>query len=180
MAIVETIKEFRTILLGQKIKVYIDNKNLTFSNFTTERVMRWRMVLEEYNPELVYIKGPDNIVADALSRLDLLPDEKDSTQELNLFEWLHLELEEWPEDSFSLHWALIQREQKKDSQLLDAIKKLKDYKVNVIDGQHTRKQSIIHYKEKVVVPQSLHKCIVQWYHEYLMHPGVNITESTIW
>src|SRR6056300_26048 len=32
------------------------------------------MVLEEYGPELIYIKGPDNIVADALSRLDLIPD----------------------------------------------------------------------------------------------------------
>ena len=34
------------------------------------------MVLEEYDPELVYIKGPDNIVTDALSRLDLIPEEK--------------------------------------------------------------------------------------------------------
>lgn len=66
LAIVETLKEFRTILLGQKIKVFTDHKNLTFNNFTTERVMRWRMVLEEFSPELVYIKGPDNVVADAL------------------------------------------------------------------------------------------------------------------
>ena len=69
LVIVETLKEFRTILLGQKIKVYTDHKNLTFSNFNTERVMRWRLVLEEYDPELVYIKGPDNVVADVLSRL---------------------------------------------------------------------------------------------------------------
>jgi len=32
--------------------------------------MRWRLVLEEYGPELRYIKGEHNIVADALSRLD--------------------------------------------------------------------------------------------------------------
>jgi hypothetical protein len=32
--------------------------------------MRW-LVLEEYGPELRYIKGEHNIVADALSRLDL-------------------------------------------------------------------------------------------------------------
>jgi hypothetical protein len=32
--------------------------------------MRWRLVLE-YGPELRYIKGEHNIVADALSRLDL-------------------------------------------------------------------------------------------------------------
>ena len=75
LAIVETLKEFRTILLGQNLKIYTDHKNLTFTQFNTERVMRWRLVLEEYNPELIYIKGGDNIVADALSRLELLPDE---------------------------------------------------------------------------------------------------------
>jgi hypothetical protein len=38
--------------------------------------MRWRLVLKEYRPELHYIKGEDNIVADVLSRLNLnKPDE---------------------------------------------------------------------------------------------------------
>ena len=31
--------------------------------------MRWRILLEEFSPEIVYIKGNDNTVADALSRL---------------------------------------------------------------------------------------------------------------
>ena len=87
LAIVETLKEFRTILLGQQLKIYTDHKNLTFSNFNTERVMRWRMVLEEYSPELIYIKGPDNVVADALSCLDLLP-EPETTELFNLQEIL--------------------------------------------------------------------------------------------
>ena len=73
LAIVETLKEFRTILLGQRVKVYTDHKNLTFTNFNTERVLRWRMILEEYGPELIYLKGEHNIVADTLSRLDLTP-----------------------------------------------------------------------------------------------------------
>ena len=32
--------------------------------------MRWQLILEEFSPELIYIKGSKNIVADALSRLD--------------------------------------------------------------------------------------------------------------
>ena len=71
LAIVETLKEFKNILLGQKIRVYTDHKNLTYKNFNTDRVLRWRLVLEEYGPELIYVKGEHNVVADALSRLDL-------------------------------------------------------------------------------------------------------------
>ncbi len=36
---------------------------------TFQRVMRWRLLLKEYGPEIVYIKGKSNIVADVLSRL---------------------------------------------------------------------------------------------------------------
>ena len=31
--------------------------------------MRWRLFIEEYSPDLRYIKGEKNIVADALSRM---------------------------------------------------------------------------------------------------------------
>jgi predicted aspartyl protease len=66
LAIVETLKEFRNILLGQQIIIHTDHKNLTHKNFNTERVLRWRLILEEFGPDLQYIKGEKNIVADAL------------------------------------------------------------------------------------------------------------------
>ena len=67
LSIVDTLKEFRNILLGHQITIYTDHKNLTYRNFNTERVMRWRLILEEFDPELKYIKGENNVVADALS-----------------------------------------------------------------------------------------------------------------
>ena len=34
--------------------------------------MRWRLILEEYNPELIYIHGFKYIAVDILSRLDIV------------------------------------------------------------------------------------------------------------
>ena len=53
----ETLKEFRNILLGHQITVYTDHENLTYTFLNTERVMRWRLILKEFGPELKYIKG---------------------------------------------------------------------------------------------------------------------------
>jgi RNase H-like domain found in reverse transcriptase len=71
LLIVETLKEFRNILLGQKIKVHTDHENLTYRNFKSDRVMRWRLYIEEYSPDLQYIKGTHNVFADALSWLEM-------------------------------------------------------------------------------------------------------------
>jgi hypothetical protein len=71
LSIVATLKEFRNILLGQQITVFTDHKNLTCKNFNIERVMRWRLVLEEFGPDPQCIKGKRNVVADALSRLEI-------------------------------------------------------------------------------------------------------------
>ena len=71
LSIVETLKEFRNVLLGQKIKAYTDHKNLTYKTFNTERVMQWRLILEKYSPKLIYIQGSKNIAKDTLSRLDI-------------------------------------------------------------------------------------------------------------
>ena len=48
LSVLESLKYCRTIILGHRIIVYTYHKNLKFDNFTTERVLRWRLMLEEY------------------------------------------------------------------------------------------------------------------------------------
>jgi hypothetical protein len=66
---VETLKEFTNILLGQQIVVHTDHANLTYKHFNSDRVMRWRLFIEKYSPNLEYIKGENNVIANALSCL---------------------------------------------------------------------------------------------------------------
>ena len=69
----ETLKEFRGILLGHEIQIYTDHRNLEQVNSTasSQRAMQWRILLEEFCPKIVYIKGDDNTMADALSRHEI-------------------------------------------------------------------------------------------------------------
>ena len=63
------------MLWGQQIKVYTDHKNLTRDalGLTSDRVYPWRLLLEEFAPEIIYIKRIHNTVADAISQLEHNP-----------------------------------------------------------------------------------------------------------
>ena len=50
--IVETLKELRTILPGHKLRIYTAHKNLTCRHFNTNRVLRWRLIIEECSPDI--------------------------------------------------------------------------------------------------------------------------------
>ncbi len=60
------------MLWGQSIKVYTDHANLIRDTLgiTLYHVYQWRLLLEDYGPKIVYIKGIHNIVVDATSRLE--------------------------------------------------------------------------------------------------------------
>jgi hypothetical protein len=72
LAIIHTLKKWRANLLGSPIYVYTDHR--TLENFDTQkdlsrRQLCWQEFLSQYEINMIYIPGPDNTVADALSRL---------------------------------------------------------------------------------------------------------------
>ena len=106
LAIVETLKYFKHILLGHEIIVKTDHKNLTHPNstHTLDRVLRQQLLLEEYGVELQYIQGKRNVVADVLSRLP--------TARLFLLS---------KEEDFPLNLALIAQHQLDEEKLQQAL-----------------------------------------------------------
>src|SRR5512145_1201594 len=164
------------ILLGQRIIVHTDHKNLVCKHFNTERVMRWRLTLEEYGPELNYIKGENNIVADALSRLEMTSDD-DEMDEQQWAECLAAEEEDFPAD-FPMSYVQLESEQNKDPSILDEFAKNELYKKE--SRRHGDKEyNLITREGKIVVPQSMQAKLVQWYHNTLMHLGETRMELTI-
>jgi transposase InsO family protein len=174
LSIVATLKEFRNILLGQQITVFTDHKNLTYKNFNTERVMRWRLVLEEFGPDLQYIKGERNIVADALSRLEI-----DDDQEIfNISECFGYDDDDLPPSSFPLRYKDIAKEQQTNAKLRHKLKTHKNYSEATFRGGDNDHKLICH-NGKIALPPSLQQKTIDWYHEMLCHPGTTRTEETI-
>ena len=82
LSIVQTFHEFRIILLGSQVRVYTNHQNLThkLTSFTTQCILRWRLLLEEFQPTFHYKQGITNIIADALSRVPTGITERESTR----------------------------------------------------------------------------------------------------
>ena len=60
------------MLYGGKITIFTDHKNLTFKTLSIQRILRWRLFIDEFDANLTYIEGKKNVLADCFSRLPRL------------------------------------------------------------------------------------------------------------
>ena len=115
----ECFKQFRGILFGYEIIVFSYHNNLVYAATLSEsqRVMRWRLFIGEFGPNIQHIYGVDNIVADMFSRLPSTPRDKYEpftrkarccVNELFVIGWV-----ENNKDFFPLNILIVQREQQK-------------------------------------------------------------------
>jgi transposase InsO family protein len=174
LSIVETLKEFRNILLGQKLIVHTDHKNIVYGNLSNDRIARWRLLLEEYGPTYVHVKGTDNVVADALSRMDAdfdapIPSVDNPIEMANAFS-------KEKDESFPMSPKLIAKHLKSDKTL--AKRATSDLTIKY-DVQVVENAELLTHNGKIYIPTKLQRRVVAWYHEYLAHPGQTRLEATI-
>jgi len=175
LSIVETLKQFENILMGQRLIVHTDHLNLLYRKLASSRLVRWRMLIEEYGPEFRHIKGEKNVVADALSRLQMTPKQHDELKwEPEKDQMSYVTEEDILEEVFPMSPKELFAHQQKDKSLLSKLKDDPLYHTVKVEGKH-----LIHYKEKIVVPATLKERVMYWFHTYLVHPGSTRMLKTI-
>ena len=92
--------------------------------------MRWRLTLEDFGPELKYIKGEINVVADALSRLDM----SNNQEILNISQLYGYNDEDLSDSAYPIHYHDISKAQKTDAELKQNTVSHKDYTLNTFSG----------------------------------------------
>jgi hypothetical protein len=111
-------------------------------------------MIDEFGPKIQYMKGSNNLVADArscLPRLLSCPTEE-------LFAATQYD----PLDDFLVKFAIISKYQ------------LEDSNPDKFDSQMMHHSTLVFQanSERKVIPVGLQHCIIKFYHDSLKHPGV--------
>ena len=199
LSIVETLKEFRNILLGYKIEIFTDHKNLTYEKEQSEsqRLQRWRSLINEFDVELKFIAGEANIVADAISRLPFeqhdstIPREQIELATCHLLGVNNLYVTDAADSfaidadeiSFPLAPQIVEVEQKLELNNDSPHTVEMTTALSNPDSQWEYKEvegiNLIHYNDKIHVPKNLRSRVLNWYHHYLCHPGGDRLSNTL-
>jgi hypothetical protein len=113
LAILHAVELWRPYLLGQRFQIKTDHQSLKYfleQRISSQEQQKWVTKLFGYDYEIIYKKGKDNVVADALSRKY---EDEGSLFSLSFIvpDWLQAVHQEWLQDPKSSH--LIQQLQNK-------------------------------------------------------------------
>ena len=67
LGLVKGINAFKGIVRGYKIIILTDHLNLLYQKLANQRMIRWRLLLEDFNSQVKHIAGHKNLLVDALS-----------------------------------------------------------------------------------------------------------------
>jgi hypothetical protein len=194
------------MLWGQFIKVYTDHANLIRDalGMTLDHVYQWRFLLEEFKPEIVYIRGIHNIVADTISWLEYDPSINQTAENYHMTKikkrsskrgqrqswmtvskhWCNLEIDTNKHKDLNFTFANHREEDKiyplTTIEIAEVQRKGQElkayYKKNTIMPkedtclQLVEDTKVLYRNDKLIIPASLQRRAVAWYHHYLQHP----------
>eukprot|EP00804_Cyclotella_cryptica_P028168 CCRYP_011016-RA/>CCRYP_011016-RA protein AED:0.14 eAED:0.08 QI:0/0/0/1/0/0/2/0/286 len=159
LAIVETLKEFKGMLWGQRLK--------------------------ESGPKIVSIKGIHSTVADVISRLDFGPAPSEHENWMTFTKcWCHYTMQKESAIDTSayqeeMNLVFANRSEEDVIYLLtvqEIAQALKlDTSLKMLKAQHStqlvKSTQLLRKDGKMVIQEELQHHAVSWYHHYLQHPG---------
>lgn len=85
LAIIWAVKKYQPYLYGNRFTLVTDHKPLTFikTSEKNSKILRWRLELENFDYDVIYKEGKANVVADALSRLQIDEIKPNREEEIN-------------------------------------------------------------------------------------------------
>ena len=169
-AIVWSIKKLRTLLLGRKFIVRSDHQPLKYlfeARDVSAKVSRWRVGVAEFDFEVEYMKGSNNLVADSLSRMYMIAVDEQCDIDMPLDQVRRAQ--ELDEEIRTLSHAIRSGMRKRPSSVSRSYWSLRS-KLRIQDG-------FLLYNDKYVIPKSLREKLVAASH--YGHQGSELTVSKL-
>ena len=110
LAILHALKKRRPYLMGRHFKVKTDHDSLKYfleQRLCSEEQQKWVTKMLGYDFEIIYKKGKQNVVVDALSRKDEDVDSLLYAISILQLEWIIKARDEWENDEEA--WILIHK-----------------------------------------------------------------------
>ena len=112
--------------------------------------MHWRLIIDDFGPELKYIQGKNNVVAKALSQLEM----SENQDILNIYELYGYDDADLPDSAYPIRYYDIAKAKKPDAKLKQKLVSHKYYTLYSFRGGD-QKHRLIFRNSKKCLPAAL-------------------------